>query len=204
MIDLYAWTTPNSRKVTIMLEETGLPYTLHSVRIRQGEQHTAEFLALNPNNKIPVLVDQETSIQTFESGAILIYLAEKTGMLMPESGQARASTLQWLMWQMSGFGPMLGKVEHFSKLNPGKSAYAETHFQTEALRLYQVLNGRLDETPFLNGVGYSIADIATWPWVAAHDWQQIDLNNYPAVSRWYKEIKVRKAVKKAMEAPETG
>ncbi len=163
MIDLYAWATPNSRKVTILLEELGLAYRLHPVQIRLGEQHRHQFLAINPNNKIPALVDHETGIQTFESGAILIYLAEKTGRFLPKSGQARAATLHWLMWQMSGFGPMLGNLEHFSKLNPGRSADAEAHFQREIRRLYGVLNGRLGETDHLNGDAYSIADMATWP-----------------------------------------
>ncbi len=200
MIDLYAWATPNSRKVTIMLEETGLDYILHPVRIREGEQHKPDFLEINPNNKIPALVDHETGVQTFESGAILIYLAEKTGSLLPVAGQARASVLHWLMWQMSGFGPMLGKVEHFSKFNSGESPFAEKHFHDEALRLYQVLETRLSEAPYLGGDDYSIADIATWPWVGGADWQGVDLTNYRAITRWFKTVGARDAVKRGCAA----
>lgn len=203
MIDLYAWTTPNSRKVTIMLEECELLYRFHPVRIREGEQHRPEFLAINPNNKIPAVIDRDTGITTFESGAILIYLAEKTGQFLPSVGQSRGNTLHWLMWQMSGLGPMLGKVEHFTKLNPGKSAYAEQHFQMEAARLYSVLNGRLEEVEFLNGDAYSIADMAAYPWVAGHDWQQINLDEYPAIKRWFETIAARDQVQRGWQAAET-
>lgn len=203
MIELYAWTTPNSRKVTIMLEECGLAYRFHPVRIREGEQHRPEFLAINPNNKIPAIIDPDTGITTYESGAILIYLAEKTGRFLPGADQARACTLHWLMWQMSGLGPMLGQVEHFTKLNPGKSTYAEAHFQTEAKRLYGVLNTRLEEVEYLNGVTYSIADMATYPWVAGHEWQQINLDDYPAVKRWYNDITARAGVQRGWRAAET-
>jgi GST-like protein len=203
MIDLYTWTTPNGRKVSIMLEEVGLEYNVHPIHIGQGDQHKPEFLEISPNNKIPAIVDQDNGVKMFESGAILIYLAEKTGKLMPTENKARWKTLEWLMWQMGGVGPMLGQVHHYTKYNPGVSPYAEERYLTEGKRLYGVFNDRLSDNEFLNGEGYSIADIATWPWVARHDWQTIDLNDYPNVARWYKQIAVRPAVQKGWNVPET-
>jgi GST-like protein len=203
MIDLYTWTTPNGRKVSIMLEEVGLEYNVHPIHIGQGDQHKPEFLEISPNNKIPAIVDQDNGVKMFESGAILIYLAEKTGKLMPTENKARWKTLEWLMWQMGGVGPMLGQVHHYTKYNPGVSPYAEERYLTEGKRLYGVFNDRLSDNEFLNGEGYSIADIATWPWIARHDWQTIDLNDYPNVARWYKQIAVRPAVQKGWNVPET-
>jgi len=203
MIDLYTWTTPNGRKVSIMLEEVGLEYNVHPIHIGQGDQHKPEFLEISPNNKIPAIVDQDNGVKMFESGAILIYLAEKTGKLMPTENKARWKTLEWLMWQMGGVGPMLGQVHHYTKYNPGVSPYAEERYLTEGKRLYGVFNDRLSDNEFLNGDGYSIADIATWPWIARHDWQTIDLNDYPNVARWYKQIAVRPAVQKGWNVPET-
>jgi GST-like protein len=203
MIDLYTWTTPNGRKVSIMLEEVGLEYNVHPIHIGQGDQHKPEFLEISPNNKIPAIVDQDNGVKMFESGAILIYLAEKTGKLMPTENKARWKTLEWLMWQMGGVGPMLGQVHHYTKYNPGVSPYAEERYLTEGKRLYGVFNDRLSDNEYLNGEGYSIADIATWPWIARHDWQTIDLNDYPNVARWYKQIAVRPAVQKGWNVPET-
>jgi len=201
MIDLYTWTTPNGRKISIMLEELGLDYNVHPIHIGQGDQHKPDFLQVSPNNKIPAIVDQDTGVNLFESGAILIYLAEKSGKFMPTDGKARLATLEWLMWQMGGVGPMLGQVHHFVKYNPGLDPYAEERYLTEGKRLYRVMNERLAENEFLNGEGYSIADIATWPWIARHDWQTIDLNDYPNVARWYKEIANRPAVQKGWDVP---
>jgi GST-like protein len=165
MIDLYTWTTPNGRKVSIMLEEVGLDYTSHAIDINKGEQFAPGFLKISPNNKIPAIVDQESGISLMESGAILIHLAEKTGKLMPAGGPQRLETLQWLMWQMGGVGPMLGQVHHFVKFNPGKAPYAEERFLKEARRLYGVLDRRLTDDEYMAG-DYSIADIATWPWIS--------------------------------------
>lgn len=203
MIDLYTWTTPNGRKVSIMLEELGLEYTVHPIHIGQGDQHKPAFLKVSPNNKIPAIVDQDNAVQMFESGAILIYLAEKSGKLMPTDDKARWNTLQWLMWQMGGIGPILGQVHHFTKYNPGIAPYAEERYLSEGKRLYKVFNERLRNNEYLNGEGYSIADIATWPWIARHDWQTIDLNDYPNVARWYKDIAVRPAVQKGWNVPES-
>ena len=203
MIDLYTWTTPNGRKVTIMLEEVGLEYDHHPIHIGQGDQHKPEFLEICPNNKIPAIVDRDNGVKMFESGAILMYLAEKTGKLMPTEDKARWATIEWLMWQMGGVGPMMGQVHHFTKYNPGLAPYAEERYLTEGKRLYRVMNGRLADNEYLNGEGYSIADIATWPWIARHDWQTVDLNEYPNVARWYTEIADRPAVQKGWNIPET-
>jgi GST-like protein len=203
MIDLYTWTTPNGRKVAIMLEEVGLEYNVHPIHIGQGDQHKPDFLDISPNNKIPAIVDQDNGMKMFESGAILMYLAEKTGKLMPTELKARWATMQWLMWQMGGIGPMLGQVHHFSKYNPGVDPYGQERYLEEGKRLYRVMNGRLADNEYLNGESYSIADIATWPWIARHDWQTIDLDDYPNVKRWYLEIASRPAVQKGWNVPET-
>ncbi len=200
MIDLYTWTTPNGRKVSIMLEEIGHPYNIHAVDISKGDQHQPEFLKISPNNRIPAIVDSETDITLMESGAILIYLAEKTGMFLSTDFKIRLKTLEWLMWQMGGVGPMFGQVHHFVKYNPGKAPYAEERYLNEAKRLYRVLDKRLGDAEYLAGE-YSIADIATWPWVARFDWQTIDLNEYPNVKRWYLAISGRPAVKKGWDIP---
>ena len=203
MIDLYTWTTPNGRKVSIMLEEVGLEYTVHPIHIGQGDQNKPAFLKISPNNKIPAIVDQDNGVKMFESGAILMYLAEKTGKFMPAEDKARWETNVWLMWQMGGVGPMLGQVHHFTKYNPDIAPYAEERYLTEGKRLYRVMNERLADNEYLNGEGYSIADIATWPWIARHDWQTIDLNDYPNVARWYTAIANRPAVLKGWNVPET-
>jgi GST-like protein len=200
MIDFFTWTTPNGRKVSIMLEELGADYTVHPVNIGQGEQHEDAFLAISPNNKIPAIYDHETNIAMMETGAILIYLAERHRKFLPNAGKARADVLQWLMWQMGGQGPMLGQVHHFSHFNQGASDYAEERFGNEAKRLYGVLNKQLADSEFIAG-DYSIADMACWPWVSRYEWQQIDLAAFPNVQRWYKNILSREAVQQGYHIP---
>ena len=201
MIDLYTWGTPNGRKVSIALEEIGLPYEVHSVNIGKDEQFKPEFLAISPNNKIPAIVDRETGDSVFESGAILMYLADKAGMLYPSERKARIRTHEWLMWQMSTVGPMLGRAHYFLRYNPGKAPFAEDWFQAEARRIYGVLDRLLEDQQFMCG-DYSIADIATFPWIARHEWQRISLADYPSVSRWYAAIAARPAVQKGYKVPD--
>ena len=203
MIDLYSWGTPNGRKVTNMLEETGLEYTMHPINISKDDQFKPEFLAISPNNKIPAIVDSDNGQTLFESGAILMYLAEKTGKFMPTEAKARWATIEWLMWQMGGVGPMMGQVHHFVKYNPDKSEYASERYLNEAKRLYKVMNERLEKNEWLNADSYSIADIAVWPWIARHDWQTIDLNDYPNVARWYVAIANRPATQRGWNNPPT-
>jgi GST-like protein len=200
MIDLYTWSTPNGRKVSIMLEEVGLPYKAHAVDISKDEQFKPEFLAISPNNRIPAIVDSDNGIALFESGAILMYLAEKTGKLWPADAKGRWQTVQWLMWQMGGVGPMLGQVHHFVKYNRGKAPYAEERYSKEARRLYGVLEKQLAKSEYMAG-DYSIADIATWPWISRFEWQEIDLNEFPNVKRWYTAIAKRPAVEKGYHIP---
>ena len=200
MIDLYTWTTPNGRKVSIMLEEVGLPYRTHAIDITKGDQFGEEFLKVSPNNKIPATVDHDTGIALMESGAMLIYLAKKASQLLSDDEATYWQTIQWLMWQMGGVGPMLGQVHHFTKYNPGKAPYAQDRYLTEGKRLYGVLDKQLAETEYLAG-DYSIADIATWPWIARFDWQTIDLNDYPNVKRWYLAIADRPPVKRGFDVP---
>src|SRR5665213_2520349 len=200
VIDLYTWTTPNGRKASIMLEEVGLPYTVHPIDISKDEQFARAFLKISPNNRIPAIVDTDTGMSLMESGAILIYLADKTGKLLPKSGKERYQVIEWLMWQMGGAGPMLGQVHHFVKYNPGKAPYAEERFLKEANRLYRVLNTQLESKDFVAG-DYSIADIAIWPWISRFEWQTIDLNNYPNVKRWYTTVAARPAVIKGYAVP---
>lgn len=200
MIELYTWPTPNCRKVSILLEELGLPYEAHPIDINDGAQHTPEFLAISPNNKVPAIVDRDTGIALFESGAILLYLAEKSGRFLPEDPQGKAEVTQWLMWQMGGLGPMAGQAHHFLKNNPGQAPYAEDRFRTEVARLYRVLNQRLVGRDYICG-DYSIADMACWPWVSRHEWHQIDLADYPEVRAWYRRILSRDAVQKGYHVP---
>ena len=200
MIDLYTWTTPNGRKISIAFEEFGLPYTAHSVDIGKDEQFKPEFLKISPNNRIPAIVDRDNNMALMESGAILIYLADKTGKLLPKSGEGRYRTIEWLMWQMGGPGPMLGQVHHFVKYNKGKSAYAEERYSKEAQRLYGVLDRRLEGRDFVAG-DYSIADIAIWPWISRFEWQEIDLAKFPNVKRWYTTIAARPAVQRGYKQP---
>ncbi len=197
MIDLYTWPTPNGRKVSIALEEFGLEYAAHAVNLQKDEQFAPEFLAISPNNKIPAIVDRSNNQAIMESGAILIYLAEKCDRFW---GDNRYQTLQWLMLQMGGIGPMLGQVHYFKKYNAGKSVYAEERFYKEAQRLYGVLDQRLGEVEYLAGT-YSIADMATWPWISRFEWQQIALAQFPNVKRWYAQIADRRAVQKGYDVP---
>ena len=199
MIDLYTWTTPNGRKVSIMLEELGLPYRAISVDINANEQFKPEFLAISPNNKIPAIVDHDTGISLMESGAILLYLADKTGRLRG-AGKNGWQAVEWLMMQMGSVGPMLGQAHHFLKFNRGKSEYAEKRYGDEAKRIYGVLNTRLGEAEYLAG-DYSIADIATWPWIARYEWQGIDWAAYPDLKRWYLAIASRPAVQRGYHVP---
>jgi GST-like protein len=201
MIDLYTWGTPNGRKVSILLEELGLAYTVYPINITEDDQFSEAFLKISPNNKIPAIVDQDTDIQLMESGAILLYLAEKTGKLLSKDHKERLETIEWLMWQMGGFGPILGQVHHFTKFNPGKAPYAQDRYFAEAERLYSVLDKRLAGRDYVVGDAYSIADIAIWPWVSRYEWQTIDLANYPNVKRWYIEIASRPAVKAGYHIP---
>jgi GST-like protein len=204
MIDLYTWSTPNGRKASIMLEETGLPYAVHRINIGQSDQFKPEFLAISPNNKIPAIVDSDGPgggpYSLFESGAILIYLAEKTGKLMPTAPAARYRVLQWLMFQMGGVGPMFGQAHHFLRFAKEKIAYAMRRYSDETARLYRVLDKQLSDHEYLAD-DYSIADIATYPWVARHEWQQIDLATYPNVKRWFDAISARPAVQRGMKVP---
>lgn len=201
MIDLYTWSTPNGRKVSIMLEEIGLPYTVHAVDIGKDEQFKPEFLKISPNNRIPAIVDRSNGdLPLFESGAILMYLAEKTGKLMPSNERARWHAVQWLMWQMGGVGPMLGQIHHFLRAAKDKAPYADERYVKEGKRLYGVLDRQLARSDYVAG-DYSIADISIWPWISRFEWQTIDMNEYPNVVRWYKAIAARPAVEKGYHVP---
>ena len=201
MYDLYTWSTPNGRKVSIALEELGLPYRAIAVDITKDEQFAPDFLAISPNNKIPALVDGETGRALFESGAILLYLAEKTGRLLPQEAAARWAAVQWLMWQMGGQGPMLGQAHHFLKFNPGKAPYAEERYGKEAQRLYGVLDRQLAGKDFVAGAELSVADLAIWPWVSRFEWQQVDLGRFPEVERWYLALAARPAFQAGYKVP---
>lgn len=197
MIDLYTWPTPNGRKISIALEEFGLDYEAHAVNIGRDEQFAPDFLAISPNNKIPAIVDRTTGRQLMESGAILIYLADTHDRFW---GDDRYVTLEWLMLQMGGVGPMLGQAHHFLKHNPGKAPYAEQRYAAEAKRLYTVLDKRLAAHEYLAG-SYSIADIATWPWISRYEWQEVNFSDYPHLLRWYLQIADRPAVQKGYDVP---
>ena len=204
MIDLYTWTTPNGRKVSIMLEECGLPYRVHKVDIGKGEQFRPEFLAINPNNRIPAIVDPQgpdgQPLSLFESGAILVYLAGKAGRFLPASDRGKYIALQWLMFQMGGVGPMFGQAHHFLRAAPEQVPYGIKRYTDETRRLYGVLDKRLGEASFL-AEEYSIADMATFPWVARHEWHKVALQDFPNVKRWYDTIALRPAVARGMAVP---
>ena len=204
MIDLYTWTTPNGRKVSIMLEECGLPYKTHAIHIGKDEQFTPGFVAINPNSKIPAIIDSEGDdgkpLSIFESGAILIYLAEKTGQFLAKNGRARSDALQWLMFQMGGVGPIFGQVHHFLRAAKEPVPYAIERYGKEKDRLYQVLDNHLKQHQYLAG-DYSIADMATYPWVARYEWHKTDLNAVPHVKRWFDAISARPAVQRGMAVP---
>ncbi|WP_424946387.1 glutathione S-transferase family protein [Candidatus Spongiihabitans sp.] len=201
MIDLYTWSTPNGQKVSIMLEEIGMPYTVHPIDITNDEQFDDDFLKISPNNKIPAIVDHDNDMTMMESGAILLYLADKSGRFMPSDDAARWRTMQWLMFQMGGLGPMLGQAHHFLRFNKGVSDYAENRYAVEAQRLYDVIDQQLENHEYLADQ-YSIADIASWPWIARFEWQGIDLNEYPNVKRWYLAIAARPAVQRGYRVPD--
>jgi GST-like protein len=201
MIDLYTWATPNGRKISIALEELGLEYEVHPINIGEGEQFSTEFSAISPNQKIPAIVDRETGIRLMESGAILMYLAQKAGKLLPVEPEKYWETIQWLMWQKGGLGPMLGLALHYLKFNPGKSVYSEERYQKETHRLYGVLDRALTGRDFIVDGEYTIADIASWPWVARHEFQNVDLKDYPNVLAWYLRIAERPAVRAGWAVP---
>ncbi|MGO9484221.1 MAG: glutathione S-transferase N-terminal domain-containing protein [Rhodomicrobium sp.] len=201
MIDLYYWTTPNGHKITMFLEETGVPYKVIPVNIGAGEQFKPEFLAISPNNRMPAIVDHQPkdgnkAISIFESGAILLYLAEKTGKFIPLDLRGRVQVLEWLMWQMAGLGPMLGQNHHFSVYAPEKIPYAIDRYVKETNRLYGVLNKRLESRPFVAG-DYSIADMACYPWIVPYERQGQKLEDFPHLKRWFEEIKGRPATVRA-------
>jgi GST-like protein len=204
MIDIYTWITPNGRKVSIMLEEIGLPYQVHPVNLGKDEQFEEEFLAINPNNKIPAIVDRDgpggKPYTLFESGAILMYLAEKSGKLMPQETAARYQVIQWLMFQMGGVGPMIGQAHYFLRHCPEDQPFGRDRFMTEVVRLYRVMEKRLGEAPYLAGE-YSIADIATYPWIARYEMHRMRLEEYPNVKRWFDALGAREAVKCGMQIP---
>jgi GST-like protein len=200
VITLYTWPTPNGKKVQIMLEETALPYTVVPVNIHKNEQFAPEFLAISPNNKIPAIVDHDgpEPYAIFESGAILVYLAGKTGRFMGKTDRERYDILQWLMFQMGGLGPMLGQAHHFRVFAPEKVPYAINRYSQEAQRLYGVMDRRLAQSAYLGADSYSIADIAAWPWVASHERQGVNLDNFPHVARWFGTIAQRPAVQRGI------
>ncbi len=202
MIDLYTWFTPNGRKVSLMLEECELEYTTHAIDIANDEQFTPEFLKISPNNKIPAIVDNDKGKSLMESGAIMMYLADKTGKFWPTDLENKWSTVEWLMFQMGGVGPMFGQCHHFTKYNPDKAPYAQDRYHDETKRLYGVMNERLSKSGFLACDEYTIADMAVWPWIARFDWQSVDLNEFPNVRRWYLEILDRPATRRGWNVPE--
>jgi GST-like protein len=203
MIDVYTWATPNGHKVHIMLEECGLPYRVHAINIGAGDQFKPEFLAISPNNKIPAIVDDEgpegRAISLFESGAILVYLASKTGKFLPKGDRKKFEVLEWLMFQMGGVGPMLGQTHHFRMYAPEKIEYAINRYTNEARRLYGVIDKRLSRSEWLGCDEYSIADIATWPWLRNWKNQGIVLDEYPHLKAWFERIEARPAVQRGVQ-----
>ncbi len=202
MIDFYYWTTPNGHKVTLFLEEAGLPYAIHPINIGKGDQFKPEFLAIAPNNRIPAIVDQAPAdgsapVSLFESGAILLYLAEKTGQFLPADLHGRAEVLQWLFWQMGGLGPMAGQNHHFNRYAPEKIPYAIDRYVKETNRLYGVLDKRLADRAFVAGDDYSIADMAIYPWIVPYEAQGQDLNDFPHLKRWFETVAARPATVRA-------
>jgi GST-like protein len=204
MIDLYTWGTPNGRKVSIMLEECGLPYTVHAVDIGKGEQQSPAFLAVSPNGKIPAIVDHDGPgggpFSLFESGAILLYLVKKTGRFLPTDERRQFQALQWLMFQMGGVGPMFGQAHHFLRAAPEPVPYAIERYRNEAARLYGVMDRHLAGHPYFADE-YSVADMAVYPWVARHSWHKVDLPAFPHVKRWFDGLGARPAVQRGMKVP---
>jgi GSH-dependent disulfide-bond oxidoreductase len=205
MIQLYTWATPNGKKASILLEEVELPYEVHPINIAKGDQLKPEYLAINPNNKIPAIIDTDgpggKPLKLFESGAILMYLAEKTGKFLPQEMAKRYEVIQWLMFQMGGVGPMFGQANYFYRLEE-KVPFAIERYYKEAIRLYKVLEQTLGQRDYLAG-DYSIADIATYPWVGRHDGHNVKLEEFPNVKRWFETISQRPAVKRGMAVPKT-
>jgi GST-like protein len=205
MIQLYTWATPNGKKVSVMLEEVELSYEVHPINIAKGDQLKPEYLAINPNNKIPAIIDNDgpggKPLRLFESGAILMYLAEKTGKFLPQEVAKRYEVIQWLMFQMGGVGPMFGQANYFYRLEE-KVPFAIERYYKEAIRLYKVLEQTLGQRDYLAG-DYSIADIATYPWVGRHDGHNVKLEEFPNVKRWFETISQRPAVKRGMAVPKT-
>ncbi|MBX8529222.1 glutathione S-transferase N-terminal domain-containing protein [Pseudomonas cichorii] len=202
MIDLHYWTTPNGHKITLFLEEAGLPYKIFSVNIGKDEQFQPDFLKIAPNNRIPAIVDHEPTdggepLSLFESGAILLYLADKTGQFIPQDFRGRQETLQWLFWQMGGLGPMAGQNHHFNRFAKEKIPYAIKRYVDETARLYGVLNKRLADRNFVAGNEYSIADMAIYPWIVPHAFQQQNLDDFPHLKRWFQSIAGREATRRA-------
>ena len=206
MIHLYTWKTSNGRKASIMLEELGVPYEVHPINIGAGEQFDPEFLKISPNNRIPAIIDPEgpdgQPLRLFESGAILIYLAEKfKSPLLPTDPRYRITVIQWLMWQMGGVGPMFGQTHHFNRAAKEDVPYAKKRYSDETRRLYGVMDKRLGESEYLGGPDYTIADIATYPWTVRYEWQEVDLNEFPNVKRWFDVVSARPAVQTGLEIP---
>ena len=205
LIDLYTWSTPNGRKVSIMLEELALPYNVHPIDIGKGGQFGAEFVAISPNSKIPAIVDSEgpdgKPFSLFESGAILLYLADKTGRFLPQKKAGRFESIQWLMFQMGGVGPMFGQVNHFLRAAPEPVPYAIERYSKETRRLYGVMDKHLANKEWLAAGEYSVADMATYPWVARHEWHKVELADFPNVKRWFDAVGSRPAVQRGMQVP---
>jgi glutathione S-transferase len=201
VIDLYTWTTPNGRKVSIALEEMGLAYAVHPIALKTGAQKSASFLAINPNGRIPAIVDRaEGNFAVFESGAILIYLAEKSGRFLPTDPKGRSIVLQWLMWQMGGLGPMQGQANVFNRYFPERIPAVIKRYQDETRRLFTVMDTHLARQPYLAG-DYSIADMACWPWVMQHDWSGVPIDDLPHLSRWLAELGARPGVRRGFDVP---
>lgn len=201
MIDLYTFTTPNGRKASIMLEEIGLTYNVHKIDITKGDQFTPEFVAINPNSKIPAIVDPDEDMTVFESGAILMYLAEKTNRFLPSDRKKKYQVIEWLMFQMSSVGPMFGQHNHFNRFAPEKISYAIERYKKETLRLYGVLDKQLSQQEYICD-DYSIADIATFPWVATYEFMGLTLDEHPNLKRWLESVQQRPAVQKGMKVPQ--
>lgn len=201
MIDFYTWITPNGLKISILLEELGLPYRAHAIDITKGEQDSPAFRAISQSGKIPLIVDDETGETWMESSAILIRLAERTGRLLPARGHARTEVLEWLMWQTGNFGPTLGHAHNFLTYNPGRALYAEQIFRDETRRLYLTLEQRLEGREFVAGGVFSIADIALWPWVSRYQRHKIDLTDFPNVGRWYRQLATRPSIQRGYRVP---
>ncbi|MBO0347541.1 glutathione S-transferase N-terminal domain-containing protein [Phormidium pseudopriestleyi FRX01] len=201
MIDLYTFTTPNGRKVSILLEELNISYNVHKIDITQGQQFLPDFVAINPNSKIPAIIDHDTEMTVFESGAILMYLAEKMGKLLPTETKSRYQVMECLMFQMASVGPMFGQFNHFNRFAPEKVPYAIARYEQETLRLYGVLNGQLADRPYIAGEDYSIADIALYPWVASYEFMGLTLEKHPHLKHWVEILQERPAVQRGMAVP---